>query len=272
MEPDLPELHAHALESTRRCRRRGGRRPVAAARPSARAGRAGAREPHRDRQLLGGRARPGSDHRGGGRPPRRRRARRRPARRLRRSAWRRRRRSGRRVRWRRRARCRTDRSPGEVYCGHRLLDVLIHGWDVAIVDRTGHHARPRAGRGVLSRCVEPQRDMLVGSGMFGDVRSRCRQDRAAARPRLLADARRRCGERADPGVSGAMGQFITVTVRPGVSPSVRIFDLNRSLTGMAIERYRVGPGREGRRPPARRARPPDLRPRAPPGSRSTRAR
>src|SRR3954454_3372797 len=34
-----------------------------------------------------------------------------------------------------------------------------------------------------------------------------------------------------------MGQFITVTVRPGASPAVRIFDLNRSLTGMAIERY-----------------------------------
>jgi hypothetical protein len=34
-----------------------------------------------------------------------------------------------------------------------------------------------------------------------------------------------------------MGQLITVTVREGASPSVRIFDLNRSLTGMAIERY-----------------------------------
>jgi hypothetical protein len=34
-----------------------------------------------------------------------------------------------------------------------------------------------------------------------------------------------------------MGQFITVIVRPGASPNVRIFDLNRSLTGMAIERY-----------------------------------
>src|SRR2546429_5581141 len=34
-----------------------------------------------------------------------------------------------------------------------------------------------------------------------------------------------------------MGQFITVTVRTGASPAVRIFDLNRSLTGMAIERY-----------------------------------
>ena len=34
-----------------------------------------------------------------------------------------------------------------------------------------------------------------------------------------------------------MGQFITVTARPGLSDAVRIFDLNRSLTGMAIERF-----------------------------------
>jgi hypothetical protein len=34
-----------------------------------------------------------------------------------------------------------------------------------------------------------------------------------------------------------MGQFITVTTREGSSPAVRFFDLNRSLTGMAIERY-----------------------------------
>ena len=34
-----------------------------------------------------------------------------------------------------------------------------------------------------------------------------------------------------------MGQFITVTVRPGASDSVRFFDVNRSLTGMAIERF-----------------------------------
>jgi hypothetical protein len=44
-----------------------------------------------------------------------------------------------------------------------------------------------------------------------------------------------------------MGQAITVTVRPGVSPSVRIFDCNRSITGMAIETYAsvddVGDGR-----------------------------
>lgn len=34
-----------------------------------------------------------------------------------------------------------------------------------------------------------------------------------------------------------MGQDITVTARAGVSPTVRMFDCNRSITGMAIERY-----------------------------------
>ena len=34
-----------------------------------------------------------------------------------------------------------------------------------------------------------------------------------------------------------MGQTITVTVRAGATPSVRMFDLNRSLTGMELERY-----------------------------------
>ena len=34
-----------------------------------------------------------------------------------------------------------------------------------------------------------------------------------------------------------MGQLITVTARPGASDTVRMFDLDRSLTGMAIERY-----------------------------------
>jgi len=34
-----------------------------------------------------------------------------------------------------------------------------------------------------------------------------------------------------------MGQDITVTSRPGASAAVRVFSLNRSLTGMATERY-----------------------------------
>ena len=46
-----------------------------------------------------------------------------------------------------------------------------------------------------------------------------------------------------------MGQFITVTVREGVSPAVRMFDCNRSLTGMAIERYGSADAAKGDRPP-----------------------
>jgi len=50
-----------------------------------------------------------------------------------------------------------------------------------------------------------------------------------------------------------MGQPITVTVRAGASPEVRIFDLNRSLTGMEIERYTSVEEAKARGP-----RPPDV--------------
>ena len=48
-----------------------------------------------------------------------------------------------------------------------------------------------------------------------------------------------------------MGQTITATVRAGASPEVRIFDLNRSLTGMEIERYDspADAAAKGMRPP-----------------------
>jgi hypothetical protein len=46
-----------------------------------------------------------------------------------------------------------------------------------------------------------------------------------------------------------VGQLITVTVREGVSPAVRMFDCNRSLTGMAIERYASAEAAKGDRPP-----------------------
>jgi hypothetical protein len=48
-----------------------------------------------------------------------------------------------------------------------------------------------------------------------------------------------------------MGQEITVTVTGGASPSVRIFNLNRSITGMAIERY-------ASRDDVKHGRPPDV--------------
>lgn len=46
-----------------------------------------------------------------------------------------------------------------------------------------------------------------------------------------------------------MGQEITVNARPGSTPSVRIFDCNRSLTGMAIESYSGVEQTAGGRPP-----------------------
>jgi hypothetical protein len=46
-----------------------------------------------------------------------------------------------------------------------------------------------------------------------------------------------------------VGQDITVTARAGASPSVMIFDTNRSITGMAIERYASVDATTGGRPP-----------------------
>ncbi len=46
-----------------------------------------------------------------------------------------------------------------------------------------------------------------------------------------------------------MGQPITVSARRGASPSVVTFDCNRSITGMAIERYHSVDETEGGRPP-----------------------
>lgn len=48
-----------------------------------------------------------------------------------------------------------------------------------------------------------------------------------------------------------MGQPITVTSRSGASPTVRLFDLNRSLTGMETEQYSTveEAASKGQRPP-----------------------
>ena len=46
-----------------------------------------------------------------------------------------------------------------------------------------------------------------------------------------------------------MGQSITVTSRPGARPSTRFFELNRSITGMDIERYAVRPPESAQRTP-----------------------
>ncbi|HLM18344.1 MAG TPA: TIGR03086 family metal-binding protein [Acidimicrobiia bacterium] len=56
--------------------------------------------------------------------------------------------------------------PGSVYCGHRFLDVLVHGWDVAV--STGQDTTLDVD--LVEAClevIEPQIDMLVSSGAFG---------------------------------------------------------------------------------------------------------
>jgi uncharacterized protein (TIGR03086 family) len=57
--------------------------------------------------------------------------------------------------------------PGSVYCGHRFLDVLIHGWDVATSTGQDTTLDPDLVEACFA-VIEPQMDMLAASGMFGD--------------------------------------------------------------------------------------------------------
>ena len=71
--------------------------------------------------------------------------------------------------------------PGEVYCGHRFIDVLIHGWDVAAATGQDATLPPDAGRRVH--------------------RGRHPAGRAAARQRDVRDRRRRRRRRGPPGAA-----------------------------------------------------------------------
>jgi uncharacterized protein (TIGR03086 family) len=56
--------------------------------------------------------------------------------------------------------------PGSVYCGHRFVDVLIHGWDLAASTGQDTTLDPE----LVEACwevVEPQKDDLAASGAFG---------------------------------------------------------------------------------------------------------
>jgi uncharacterized protein (TIGR03086 family) len=57
--------------------------------------------------------------------------------------------------------------PGSVYAGHRFIDVLIHGWDIGAATGQDTALDPA----LVEACwqvVEPQADLLRGSGAFGD--------------------------------------------------------------------------------------------------------
>ena len=60
--------------------------------------------------------------------------------------------------------------PGSVYAGHRFVDVLIHGWDLATATGQPSPITPELADACW-RVVEPQLDMLRGSGMFGSDQS-----------------------------------------------------------------------------------------------------
>ena len=57
---------------------------------------------------------------------------------------------------------------GEVYCGHRFIDVLIHGWDAAVATRQPADLAPELVDACLA-VVEPQAESLAGSGAFGST-------------------------------------------------------------------------------------------------------
>jgi uncharacterized protein (TIGR03086 family) len=56
--------------------------------------------------------------------------------------------------------------PGEIYCGHRFIDVLIHGWDVAQATGQDRTLPPDLVEACIE-VVEPQAELLRGSGMYG---------------------------------------------------------------------------------------------------------
>jgi uncharacterized protein (TIGR03086 family) len=78
--------------------------------------------------------------------------------------------------------------PGLVYAGHRFIDVLIHGWDLALAtgqDRALDDDLAKA----CCKVTEPQIDMLRASGSFGEGLPVAPE--ASAQVRLLAMLGRR---------------------------------------------------------------------------------
>jgi uncharacterized protein (TIGR03086 family) len=56
--------------------------------------------------------------------------------------------------------------PGSVYAGHRFIDVLIHGWDLSTATGQPSPITPQLAEACWG-VIEPQLDLLRGSGMFG---------------------------------------------------------------------------------------------------------
>ena len=78
--------------------------------------------------------------------------------------------------------------PGAVYAGHRFIDVLIHGWDVAAATRQDTKLRP-ALADACPDIVAPQAELLRASGVSGDKIELA--DASDTQTRLLATPGRR---------------------------------------------------------------------------------
>jgi uncharacterized protein (TIGR03086 family) len=78
--------------------------------------------------------------------------------------------------------------PGSVYAGHRFIDILIHGWDLAAATGQDRRLDPA----LVDACwaeVQPQVEVIRGSGMFGEEITILPD--ADAQTRLLAELGRR---------------------------------------------------------------------------------
>ena len=57
--------------------------------------------------------------------------------------------------------------PGSVYAGHRFIDVLIHGWDLATATEQDATLDPELVEATY-KLLQDQADMVRASGMFGE--------------------------------------------------------------------------------------------------------
>ena len=64
--------------------------------------------------------------------------------------------------------------PGAVYAGHRFVDVLIHGWDLATATGQDATLDPELVDAAY-RLLQDQADMVRASGMFGENIRRARR-------------------------------------------------------------------------------------------------
>src|SRR5215813_3353155 len=56
--------------------------------------------------------------------------------------------------------------PGSVYAGHRFLDVLVHGWDLAAATGQDYALDPQLME-ACQQVIEPQLEVFRAAGAFG---------------------------------------------------------------------------------------------------------